>query len=251
MFNKKNIIFILTILLIVIFSYIYKDNIYIKLINIKNIINYPIDYVRENISNFTYNKKIKDENKLLKKDNLRINVLESENEELKNKINELNSLINFDSKNIGYEYIYANVIYRNIYNWDDHFTIDKGRSDGVKLNDIVISNSLVGLITKIYEDFSVVSLITNNNEKIPVKINEKIGAIYKYENNYFYIEGFDSYSDIKVGDKVYTTGYGKYKAGIVVGEVVEVNRNSDGLSLDIKVKSINNMKNIRYVMVIK
>ena len=62
MFNKKNIIFILTILFIIIFSYIYKDNIYIKLINIKNVIKYPINYVKENISNFTYNKKINDEN---------------------------------------------------------------------------------------------------------------------------------------------------------------------------------------------
>ena len=251
MFNKKNIIIILTILFIIIFSYIYKDNIYINLINIKNIINYPIDYVKENISNFTYNKKINDENKLLKKDNLRISLLESENQELKNKINELNNLINFDSKNIDYEYIYANVIYRNIYNWDDHFTIDKGRSDGLKLNDIVISNSLVGLITKIYEDFSVVSLITNNDDKIPIKINEQVGAIYKYINDFFFLEGFNSYSDVKIGDSVYTTGYGKYKMGILVGKVVEINKNSDGLSLDIKVKSINSMKNIRYVMVIK
>ena len=65
------------------------------------------------------------------------------------------------------------------------------------------------------------------------------------------MEGFNSYSDVKIGDSVYTTGYGKYKMGILVGKVVEINKNSDGLSLDIKVKSINSMKNIRYVMVIK
>lgn len=246
MFNKKNIIYVLFILSIVIFSFLYKDNIYKRLFAIKKTISIPGEYLKKE---FLSNDLLYDENIKLKKDNQRINLLEFENNELKSKISELNKLMDLNYNNNNY--IYASVVYRNIYNWNDCVTINKGKSDGIYINDVVIANSLIGRVTKVYEDFSVVSLIISNKEKIAVKINEKVGAISNYNNGVFSVEGFDLYSGIKKGDKVYTTGFGIYNSGILIGEVYDVSNNIDGLSFDIKVRPIDNMNNFRYVMVMK
>ena len=127
-----------------------------------------------------------------------------------------NSLININPK-----YNLTRIKYRDIYNYKHELTVYKGFNDGIEKNQAVVSNNtLVGVISKVYSNSSIVRLITNKESKISIKINEYYGTL-KYDNT-LYIDDIDGI--IKKGDIIYTSGLGNISPNIKIGVVDSINK---------------------------
>ena len=237
--KKRKILIVLIGCIFILLIYVSYNNKYFNKINIyfKNISSkVKNDLVINDISNDI---------------NLGINkTLEEENNELKKIINE---------KETNYELITAKVIDRDI-TWYQTITINKGKNNNLDINMAVIdSNSLIGKIIEVGDNYSIVQLITSNltNSKLAVDIkneNSYHGILDSYDkdNNMLIIKNVNKNSDIKTGDKVYTNGLGGiYPEGIYIGEVFKVGEDSLNLAKEVKVRINNSYDNIRYVNVIR
>ena len=219
------IISILIILMIIVYKYT-NLNIYIKDIRYKIIDKLTIRYesINSDIS-LGINKELEEENNSLKK--------------------------LLDIKENNYDMVTGVVLKRN--KWYESITINKGKKDGIKKNMAVIdSEGLIGKISEVGNNYSVVSLLTNSNNKVAVNINDYYGILDGYESGYLIVRNIVKDNDIKIGDKVYTNGLGGiYPSGIYIGDVSEIIDDDLELSKVLKLKLNNNYNRIKYVNVIR
>ena len=120
---------------------------------------------------------------------------------------------------------------------------------------VVNSNGLIGIIDKVYKNYSIVKLITTSNDnKISVKIKKDntylYGTITSYKDNLFLLEGITNYQDISLNSDVLTTGYGVFPSDILIGKVTKIEENKYNTSKIIYVKSNVNFNEINYVSIL-
>lgn len=149
-----------------------------------------------------------------------------------------------------YDIEYSKVIMRDIYEFFDKVTILKGSEDGVQKGDLVINHEgLVGVVKRVYKTYSEVELLTNKDINLSVRINKSYG-ILSSKNNKLYVKNIKTDTEIKEGDKVYTSGLTKTPGSILIGEVKS--REKDNLDLEyvIEVNPVTNFYNLNYVGVV-
>ena len=153
---------------------------------------------------------------------------------------ELNDLVNINYE----EGIIAKVILRNMYSFYDELVINVGSKDNINIYDSVIYNgSLVGIVTKVNDNTSNVKLISSN-----YNISVKIGNTYGNLNKGI-ITMVDKYSDISIGDLVYTSGLDNILNDIYIGKVKDISLDEDGLSNKVIIEYEDN-SNLNYVYVV-
>lgn len=146
--------------------------------------------------------------------------------------------------------IYSKILLRDIYEFYNKITILKGSNSGIKKGDAVISEyGLIGIVQKAYDNYSEVSLITNHNSNISVKINDSYGILSSIDGKLI-VKNIKLNHEINVGDKVYTSGLTSLKAGLEIGTIKSVNKDSLELEYIVEVEQENNLMNIKYVGVI-
>lgn len=184
-----------------------------------------------------------------------IDRLKAENEELKKKVdeyeNKVDNLLELEEKNkelkealdIKDQYtnmkpVVANIIAKDMGNWFNIFTVDRGTKDNIS-NDypVITSKGLVGrvmeadvlsskVISIIDEDSSVSVRLSRTNDLLMVvkgdaKLRDQGLCIMDY---------IPPDIDLSSGDKVETSGMGGiYPKGITVGKVLEVRQKTNGL----------------------
>ena len=163
--------------------------------------------------------------------------LRLENQVLKK---ELNDLVNTNYE----DGIIAKVILRDMYSFYDELVINVGSKDNINIYDSVICNgSLVGIVTKVNDNTSNVKLISSN-----YNISVKIGNTYGNLNKGI-ITMVDKYSDISIGDLVYTSGLDNILGNIYIGKVKDIFLDEDGLSNKVIIEyEDNNYLNYVYVV---
>jgi rod shape-determining protein MreC len=176
---------------------------------------------------------LKEENEALKKE---IDILKEQNEELTEyriKINELKKDLNIkDQFDEEFELLGANIMAKDMGNWFNVFTIDRGLQDGVTNNMAIITRKgLVGrvlsagltsskVVAIIDEDSTVSARITKTMDLVTAKGDFKLKDQGLLRLNYVSPE-----IDISVNDSVETSGLGGYyPRGIKIGEIKEVRR---------------------------
>ncbi|UMX48387.1 MAG: rod shape-determining protein MreC [Candidatus Nealsonbacteria bacterium DGGOD1a] len=168
-----------------------------------------------------------DENARLRRDtvdlsakNARIGELENENAMLREGLNlELNK--DFDLK-------LARIVGKNIA--QDVLIIDKGAKDMVLAGMPVITGqkALVGKISKVYDDFSEVTLVTNKSFSFDVKIgSEGIDGLVRGKGGFSaYVDLVSKGKELKNDMPVVTSALGGiFPAGLVVGSIKEIDKN--------------------------
>lgn len=229
-----------------------KDNYY----SITNYIEKPFKFVFDKIKKYNLNKEVYKNYSILLEIKDKYNFLYNSIDNYKNEIESLYELLDLN-KNLDYEIINSKVINRNIGNWLDTITLDKGSSSGINNNDIVInSKGLVGIVINTTKNTSTVKLLTNFDNKISVVVSgttNYYGLLYNYDSkeNTFILEGISSNSDIEKGLSVLTSGIGNIKKGIPIGEVIDIINDPYDLSINLKIKPYVNFNDIYYVSVIK
>lgn len=163
-----------------------------------------------------------------------------------------NKLLEFNEIDYIYESEYLNtyIIYKDIYNYMEEVTIRGGNDYNFNNNPVIYDNTLVGVINKVNDSSSIVKLITNKDSKISVKINDELGLL-EYKNNELIISNISNYSNIEVGDYIYTSGIGNINENIYVGTIKDIKLDSKGIEKRILVDYKLKIKDIDYVTVIK
>lgn len=160
------------------------------------------------------------------------------------------------------EYIKANVVNSDVSSLTSNFTIDKGKKDGIKQNDIILqaigdSNYYTGLVGKVTEVFETTARVeTINNQANDVSfINTRsgdYGVIDKFTSRT--IQGYmlDVESEAKNSDVLMTSGLGGvYPYGIYIGQISNVSMSQDTLRKNITVDSPVDFSHIYRVLVLK
>ncbi len=218
----------------------------------KNISN-NIFYIRDS---YTASRYIKDSGKFVK--NLKEkyiylvnenNVLKAENEKLKRllKIVDNNKVKKFTK-------CYANVIGANEDGFIFNYLIDRGQKDGLEIGDGVVSQEgVTGVVQKVFSDTSLVLLLTDAKCKISVRIerNKKAGILTGKGYNLCELEYISKEEDVAVGDILITSGLSSsFPEGLPAGKIISVDKKTDKLTLDIKVKPYVNVSQIQEVYVV-
>lgn len=167
-------------------------------------------------------------------------------------------------KNIKYDYVVGQVISLDTSNWFSKFTIDKGESDGLSINDIVIHAvetengmvqiGLVGIVTETGSNWSKVITILDESCKISFRdVNNDEsgilqGSIEGKVTGYF----FNSKTQAAQGDSIATSGIGQiYLSDIYIGKVGEVVQTTDASTQKIVVEPAVDFTKVNKVFVIK
>lgn len=197
--------------------------------------------------------KLEAENKALEIENARLNTIINKEEFLKEERDAISSS--------GNQYLKASVVNTDLNSMTSSFTIDKGKKDGVKKNDIILqaigeSDYYTGLVGKVTEVFdNTARVVTINNEANDVSfINARsndYGVIDKFTSKT--IQGYmlDVDSGAKNSDVLLTSGLGGvYPYGIYIGTISNVSMSQDSLRKNITIDSPVDFNHLYRVLVL-
>lgn len=197
--------------------------------------------------------KLEAENKALEIENARLNTIINKEEFLKEEKEAISSS--------GNQYLKASVVNTDLNSMTSNFTIDKGKKDGVKKNDIILQaigesdyyTGLVGKVTEVFENTA--RVVTINNEANDVSfINARsndYGVIDKFTSKT--IQGYmlDVDSGAKNSDVLLTSGLGGvYPYGIYIGTISNVSMSQDSLRKNITIDSPVDFNHLYRVLVL-
>ncbi|MDO5718503.1 MAG: rod shape-determining protein MreC [Tissierellia bacterium] len=202
----------------------------------------------------TENKELKEENENLKKEIAIYQSLIAKAEFLEDEYNLL--------KKTEFNLTPAYIISKDPNNFFINFTIDKGKKDGVKAGDIIVTGqkytdsnyieSVVGKVESVGNNWAKVSSIIDENTSISFKNARtlELGVIDGKGEKGLSGYVFDSESDIKVGDKLLTSGLGGvFPRDLYIGEVIDV-KMTEELVVQILVESKVDFSNLYRVLVL-
>lgn len=201
-----------------------------------------------------------EENKVLKAQldeftalSVKASELTKENEELRKTLGKTQTLSDFNK-------IQASVVMRNPDQWHEVVTIDKGKDHGIKENMAVITaNGLIGKVKQTAKFTSTVELLSTSSR------TSRVSAIVQGDDNVFgLIEGYDSKTDtllfkripseakVKKKQTVISSGLGGvFPRGLVIGEVVDVKQDENGLTQVAYVKPAATFSELNHVIVVE
>ena len=267
--NKKLIgwvIGIITALALIMYSITYGSNIVTQGVNdVTNILGRLVSYPANSINDFidsvgdlsnTYQ-----ENQSLKQKIDTIHELEVQLNELKRDNQKMKETLKLQDTLNDYTLVNATVIARNPDTWRDVITINKGSKDGIQPQMSVMSvNGLVGKVLDVNTTSARIALLSNadntlvrvaamiQNEKEPI-----YGTITGYDEktNMLVMSQIQATQDIKVGDKVVTSGLGGISPNsLYIGTVEEVAMDRFGLYKEVKIRPAADTNDVRYVTVV-
>ncbi len=217
-----------------------------------------VDYSREIGEYFGSIKALKQENRKLREENRRLSI---ENEEAKQVLTENEKLYDFmdlKRERIDIHLINAEIVARSEGNFMSTFTLDRGTFHGIDKNMAVITpDSVLGVITEAGATYSKGITVINSNISAGVYF-KRTGVTAMLNGSYEFaatgrarITGVPATSDVKIGDLVYTSGYGDvYPKDLLIGEVESITPDALTYTLEICVKPAANMNSVDTVMVI-
>lgn len=267
--NKKLIgwvIGIIAALALIMYSVTYGSNIVTQGVNdVTNILGRLVSYPANSINDFidsvgdlsnTYQ-----ENQSLKQKIDTIHELEVQLNELKRDNQKMKETLKLQDTLNDYTLVNATVIARNPDTWRDVITINKGSNDGIQPQMSVMSdNGLVGKVLDVNPTSARIALLSNadntlvrvaamiQNEKEPI-----YGTITGYDEktNMLVMSQIQATQDIKVGDKVVTSGLGGISPNsLYIGTVEEVAMDRFGLYKEVKIRPAADTNDVRYVTVV-
>lgn len=196
----------------------------------------------------------KKQSKVISYFKIKTHYLENQNKE----VAKLRDLLDL-KKNLNYKSISASVIGRSSDNWHKQIVLDKGLNQGIMIGEAVLSNKgIIGQVVEIGKNTSVVELISDPSYRLGCKLSEKniLGILTGKTNSLGILEFIPIGTDVKVGDKIVTSGISSrgllptYPAGHPIGKVSTVSKKkSKSSDLYIEVKLSENLDSINEVLV--
>ena len=175
-------------------------------------------------------------------------VLESDYQNLKREYEELLQTNNLKVSFLS-DGIISKVILHDPCIFFEEITILKEKEEGIKEQDVILNEEgFVGTVSEVSSHSSQVSLLTNAQTKISVKVQNSYGILKTKEGNLF-ITDITSKEEIKKDAIVYTSSFTNIPGDIPIGKVTEVSTSS--LNQEILVEPFVNFENLNYVVIKK
>ena len=121
-----------------------------------------------------------------------------------------------------YTFIPVEVINSSFLNTNGLIIINKGKNSNIQNHSYVVDkDGLVGIVRKVFNNYSVVSLKTSNNISIPIEIDDCYGTL-RNKNNKGYVNDLINCDSVKINDPVFTSKYSVSSSNILVGYVKKI-----------------------------
>lgn len=184
-----------------------------------------------------------------------LNIKNSLNNNLIDEVSSLKKVLELNHDLSGFNYVNATILSRNVSYWMNNVVIDKGKKDGIKKDNCVItSDGLIGKITNVNNNSSVVKLLTSSSYKVSVKVGNKFGILDDYDSKskLFIVNSVDKDVTLSIGDDITTSGLGGvFPSGIFIGKVEKIKNDEYGTSKIIYIKPNQDFNDIRYVTILE
>lgn len=154
---------------------------------------------------------------------------------------------------IGYNTKVVKVSFQHVQDTYESFIIKAGKVDGMEVNMPVLSGrQLIGKIVEVYENYSVVKMITGENSFVSALCDNVIGIVSGEREKDLYFRPTSSLEEeIQPGDEVFTSGISDvYPKGIYVGKISEIISADNKLEKRYRVKIDTNIYDFQEAIVI-
>ena len=149
----------------------------------------------------------------------------------------------------------AEVFARDPVNWFQILWINKGSNDDIKRDMIAVTPAgIVGKIHNVYVNRSGIILITDVNSSVAVRIQTSRvdGILQGRGGGSCYLKYVQKNSNVRVGDKVITSGLdGLYPEGLLAGHVASVRSGDKYLFQEIEVEPAQNISQVEEVIILR
>lgn len=205
-----------------------------------------------------------------------LEALRTENEELKETVNdltikindlttdkyelaELRQLMSLDERYSDYPTVGARVIGKDAGNWYSTFLIDKGSNDGIKVNMNVLAGAgLVGIVTSVGPNWATVRSIIDDESNISAMVLNTSDTMIVTGDLEMYSEGNIKFTDLRDEDNIVVSGdqvvtsqiSSKYLPGISIGYIKEINSDSNNLTKSGYITPVVDFEHLDIVLVI-
>ena len=204
---------------------------------------------------------LKQTNEQLSKDNERLrNLLKEDFEKPDTTAKVVTDSSKIDSshlENRKWLYQRAKVVYNSFTTQNNFIVIARGSAQGIKKDEGVVDagNGIVGVVTDVSENFSVVMSLLHKDSKISAKLKNGGDAgqvIWDGKDpNILSLTDIKQSAKVNKGDTVFTSGVTThFPYGIMIGTVTEVVHDKSSSNYFIKLKSTANFYNLQYVYAI-
>lgn len=154
---------------------------------------------------------------------------------------------------IGYKTKAVRVSFQHIQDTYEGFIINAGEKDGIKIDMPVLSGrELIGRVTKVYDDYAFVQMITAEDTYVSALCDNVIGIISggREKDLYFrptsYIE-----EELKIGTEVRTSGISDvYPKGLYIGRISEIIPSDNNFEKKYKVQIDTNIYDFQEALVL-
>lgn len=256
-YKKSRLFIIVSVLSIISLSFLFlttKNSVEIPLVssgakNVVSVVNEalsgPVRFLSERKMFFQDLVDTYGENQELKKTLSTLKDEAAENQTLKKENDSLKSSLGLTEEAGNRVKIPALVSVRTPVSWLNKMVVNRGSSQGVTSNMLVVANGgIVGIVTDVEENSASVQLFTSSADftKVAVRISAAGEAVYgilsgyDIENKAFIVSQLNSSADIAVGSPVVTSDLaGDMAANLSVGQVKSVKTSSNNLSRELYV----------------
>ena len=175
----------------------------------------------EKIGNYKIlNKSLENENKFLKKEFNKVNLLEVENFRLKNLLN---------LQDVDYvKKLSARIIIDGYRNDNNSIYIDIGKKEGLKINDLVFNeNGLLGRVSQVGTYSSKVLTIYSSDSVLPgISVNTKLSVFARGDGDRLVLKHLENKFKLEHNEFIISTdAAGFFKEGIIIGKIVKTLNN--------------------------
>ncbi len=174
-------------------------------------------------------------------------------------IEDMRKLLDLDEQ-YKYEKIGASIIGKDAGNWFDTFIIDKGSEDGIEVDMNVIAGSgLVGIVTNVGPNYANVrSIIDDRNSVSAMVLTTSDKCFVNGDLEMMSEKQVIGFSDLidedgkaAIGDQVVTSyTSSKYLPGLLIGQISELNMDSNNLTKSGTITPAVDFEHIKNVLVI-
>jgi len=220
-----------------------------------------VDRANGLITNINHLFRTYEENELLRAQMYNEQMIRLERDQLRAENDSLKELLETGETLTDNEKMMAGVIGRNLDQWQDFITINKGSQDDVEVDMAVLSREgyLIGRVIEVNQVSSRIQLINyqNTTSKVAAVINGKpdsIGGLlqgYDSVSNELVVTNIGRDVEVEEGDEVITSGLGGViPSALLIGYVERVEISADGLTQTLYLSREGNFNNLDFVILI-
>lgn len=189
--------------------------------------------------------------------------LQKQNKELRTRVVELEearlqderlAALEKNATLLGYEGVEATVIGLPPNNWTQVLTVDKGTAHGIDIGMPVVGpNGLLGQVTEVGPGYSRVRLTTDQRSGVAslIQRSRASGIAKGTLEGSIMLDFISIESTLTAGDVIVTSGKGGiYPKGLIVGEVLEVSKETNSLYKRVRVTPANTVNSVESVMIL-